>query len=75
MASSVYILPAYQNDYAGGNSYDMFKYTYKDTDPVEWKPLDGKYYHNYSDDAAGDQGCPDRSTSHGMHGTRYQIYR
>jgi hypothetical protein len=30
----------------------MYKYTYKDTDPVEWKPLDGKYYHNYSDDAS-----------------------
>jgi TonB-linked SusC/RagA family outer membrane protein len=52
LASSVYILPAYQNDYAGGNVYDMVKYTYKDTDPVEWKPLDGKYYHNYSDDSS-----------------------
>jgi len=52
IASSVYILPAYQNDYAGGNVYDMVKYTYKDTDPVEWKPLYGKYYHNYSDDAS-----------------------
>jgi len=49
-SSFVYILPAYQNDYAGGNVYDMYKYTYKDTDPLEWKPLDGKYYPNYSDD-------------------------
>jgi TonB-linked SusC/RagA family outer membrane protein len=51
-ASFIYILPAYQNDYAGGNTYDMIKYTYKDTDPEEWKSLDGKYYHNYSDDAS-----------------------
>ncbi len=33
MASSVYILPGYQNDYAGGNTYDMYKYTYRETDP------------------------------------------
>ena len=52
LASYVYILPKYQNDYAGGNVYDMYKYTYKNTDPVEWKPLDGKYYPNYSDDGS-----------------------
>jgi TonB-linked SusC/RagA family outer membrane protein len=52
LVSSVYLLPAFQNDYAGGNTYDMTRYTYKDTDPVEWKTLDGKYYHNYSDDAS-----------------------
>jgi TonB-linked SusC/RagA family outer membrane protein len=52
LASYIYILPKYQNDYAGGNMYDMYKYTYKETDPVEWKTLDGKYYHNYSDDAS-----------------------
>lgn len=51
-ASAVYILPAYQNDYAGGNVSDMYKYTYKDADPEEWKSLDGKYYPNYSDDAS-----------------------
>lgn len=52
MTSSVYILPNYQNDYAGGNVYDMYKYTYKATDPVEWQPLDGKYYPDYSDDCS-----------------------
>jgi TonB-linked SusC/RagA family outer membrane protein len=52
IASSVYILPHYQNDYAGGNAHDMFLYTYKSTDPIEWKTLDGKYYPNYSDDSS-----------------------
>ena len=52
MASSVYVLPNYQNDYGGGNAYNMTKYVWKATDPVEWKPLDGKYYPNYSDDSS-----------------------
>ncbi len=51
--SSVYVLPNYQNDYAGGNVYDMYKYSYRPgVDPVEWQPLDGKYYPDYSDDAS-----------------------
>jgi TonB-linked SusC/RagA family outer membrane protein len=51
--SSVYIMPNYQNDYAGGNSYDMYKYAYRaGIDPVEWAPLNGKYYPDYSDDAS-----------------------
>jgi TonB-linked SusC/RagA family outer membrane protein len=52
MASSVYILPNYQNDYGGGNLSDFRKYTWKPTDPAYWKPLDGKYYPNYSDDSS-----------------------
>jgi len=53
LASSVYILPKYQNDYAGGNVGDMYRYTYRPgVDPVEWAPLDGKFYPNYSDDAS-----------------------
>ena len=53
MASSVYILPNYQNDYAGGNVQDMYKYSYRPgIDPVEWQALDGKYYPDYSDDAS-----------------------
>lgn len=48
----VYILPRYQNTYAGGNSKDLMKYSWKNGDPEEWKSLDGKYYHNYSDDAS-----------------------
>lgn len=45
-------LPNYQNSYAGGASADLMKYTWKDGDPEEWKALDGKYYHDYSDDAS-----------------------
>jgi TonB-linked SusC/RagA family outer membrane protein len=52
LASSVYILPNYQNDYAGGANYDLTKYVWTPNDPVEWQALDGKYYHNYSDDAS-----------------------
>jgi TonB-linked SusC/RagA family outer membrane protein len=53
MASKVYILPAYQNDYAGGNVENMYRYSYRPgVDPVEWQPLDGKYYPDYSDDAS-----------------------
>mgnify|MGYP001627278959 CR=1 FL=1 len=48
----VYILPNYQNSYAGGNSENLIKYTWQAGHPVEWKALDGKYYHNYSDDAS-----------------------
>ncbi|HRG25015.1 MAG TPA: SusC/RagA family TonB-linked outer membrane protein [Chitinophagaceae bacterium] len=48
----VYILPNYQNSYAGGNTQDMLKYTWKAGDPELWKQLDGKYYHDYSDDAS-----------------------
>ncbi len=48
----VYILPNYQNSYAGGNTADMFKYSWKPGDPELWKKLDGKYYHDYSDDAS-----------------------
>jgi TonB-linked SusC/RagA family outer membrane protein len=51
-ASSVYVLPNYQNDYAGGNVSNMYRYSYKSTDPVEWQSLDGKYYPDYSDDAS-----------------------
>jgi len=49
LTSSVYILPDYQNEYAGGNTSVMSKYTWKPGDPVEWKPLNGKYYPNYFD--------------------------
>jgi TonB-linked SusC/RagA family outer membrane protein len=51
-ASNVYILPNYQNDYAGGNVQDMYKYSWQANQPEEWKALDGKYYPDYSDDAS-----------------------
>lgn len=48
----VYILPDYQNSYAGGSGQDLIQYHYKAGDPEGWKVLDGKYYHNYDDDAS-----------------------
>ncbi|MBP6022293.1 SusC/RagA family TonB-linked outer membrane protein [Ferruginibacter sp.] len=52
----VYILPNYQNSYAGGDmgysGYDMYKYTWQSNHPVEWKALDGKYYHDYAEDVS-----------------------
>lgn len=49
---NVYIVPDYQNSYAGGGVGDLTKYTYKPGQPIGWKALDGKYYHDYSDDAS-----------------------
>ncbi len=49
---NVYILPNYQNSYAGGGVADLMKYTWKTGDPEAWKALDGKFYHDYSDDAS-----------------------
>jgi len=49
---NVYIVPDYQNSYAGGGVGDLTKYTYKPGQPEGWKALDGKYYHDYSDDAS-----------------------
>lgn len=48
----VYIMPDYQDSYAGGAAGDMIKYTWKPGQPEAWKALDGKYYHDYSDDAS-----------------------
>ena len=49
---NVYIVPDYQNSYAGGANGDLALYTYKPNHPAAWKALDGKYYHDYSDDAS-----------------------
>ena len=49
---NVYIVPDYQNSYAGGANGDLTLYTYKPGHPAAWKALDGKYYHDYSDDAS-----------------------
>jgi TonB-linked SusC/RagA family outer membrane protein len=48
----VYITPQYQNSYAGGGVGDFTRYNWKASDPAEWKALDGKFYHDYSDDAS-----------------------
>jgi TonB-linked SusC/RagA family outer membrane protein len=48
----VYVLPGYQNLYAGGSNADLQKFTYKQGMPQEWQALDGKYFHDYTDDAS-----------------------
>lgn len=46
-------LPHFQNVYAGGsNGFPLTQYTWETGDPEEWKALDGKYYHDYTDDAS-----------------------
>ena len=45
-------LPNYQNIYGGGASADMLTYEWKEGDPVEWQALNGKQYHDYSDDSS-----------------------
>lgn len=47
-----YILPRWQNEYAGGNTADLMKFKWVAGMPDEWKALDGKYYHDYTDDAS-----------------------
>lgn len=48
----VYVLPNYQDSYAGGGSADLMKYTWQPGQPEAWKALDGKYYPDYTDDAS-----------------------
>ncbi|GHN00474.1 SusC/RagA family TonB-linked outer membrane protein [Cytophagales bacterium WSM2-2] len=52
MADKVYILPHYQNSYAGGVFSDLQKFTYQPGMPTDWQPLDGKYYPDYEDDSS-----------------------
>lgn len=50
-ADVVYRLPKYQNLYAGGDgTWEPF--VYKTGMPAEWQALNGKYYHDYADDAS-----------------------
>ena len=48
----IYILPKYQNSYAGGASADLIRFDWKPGMPESWKTLNGKYHHDYSDDAS-----------------------
>ena len=48
----VYILPKYQDKYAGGNVSDLIKFTWQPGMPDAWKALDGKYYHDGTDDSS-----------------------
>ena len=50
-ADVVYRLPKYQNLYAGGDgTWEPF--VSKTGMPAEWQALNGKYYHDYADDAS-----------------------
>ena len=49
---NVYILPNYQNTYAGGDFNELKKFTWQAGMPNEWKVLDGKYYPDYSEDVS-----------------------
>lgn len=49
----VYIMPDFQNSYAGGNDYDLHKFEYiPGYHPEGWAALDGKYYHDYQEDVS-----------------------
>jgi TonB-linked SusC/RagA family outer membrane protein len=52
MAENVYILPKYQNSYAGGAFPDLKKFSWQAGMPDAWKSLDGKYYPDYEDDSS-----------------------
>ena len=48
----VYILPRYQNTYAGGDGSEMLEFKWEAGMPEAWKALDGKKHHDYSDDSS-----------------------
>jgi TonB-linked SusC/RagA family outer membrane protein len=52
MADNVYVLPEYQNLYAGGGASALTQYHYAAGQPAEWQALDGKYFPDYTDDAS-----------------------
>jgi TonB-linked SusC/RagA family outer membrane protein len=51
-AENVYTMPAFQNLYAGGDGDVLTQYVYKAGQPAEWQALNGKYHHDYTDDAS-----------------------
>jgi TonB-linked SusC/RagA family outer membrane protein len=52
MVDNVFITPKYQNEYAGGASDQLTQYTWQPGQPAEWQALNGKYFHDYTDDAS-----------------------
>jgi TonB-linked SusC/RagA family outer membrane protein len=48
----VYVVPKYQNLYAGGGSGNLTRFTWQPGMPAEWQALNGKYYHDMTDDAS-----------------------
>ena len=51
-AEKIYILPQYQNLYAGGSNPDLIQFNWVAGMPAEWQALNGKFYHDYTDDAS-----------------------
>ena len=49
---NVYLLPQYQNTYGGGADREFHKFQWKAGMPDAWKPLDGKYFPDYTDDSS-----------------------
>lgn len=47
----VYVLPKYQNEYAGGDG-DFIIFNWNSSMPAEWQALDGKVHHDFTDDAS-----------------------
>ncbi len=48
----VYVLPKYQNIYAGGSLRQLKQFNWTAGMPDEWQPLDGKFFQDYTDDAS-----------------------
>lgn len=48
----VYVLPKFQNLYAGGSSADLIQFNWNSSMPAEQQVLDGKYFLDYTDDAS-----------------------
>ena len=48
----IYILPNYQNSYAGGGRSNLTRFNWTPGMPDFWKAMDGKYYPDYTDDAS-----------------------
>ena len=50
--TKVYLTPKYQNRYGGGADAEFTKFNWNSSMPIEWQALDGKYFHDYTDDAS-----------------------
>ncbi len=48
----VYVMPKMQNQYGGGASSSFIKFVYEEGMPEEWRSLDGKPYHDFTDDGS-----------------------
>ncbi|MCK6693045.1 MAG: SusC/RagA family TonB-linked outer membrane protein [Thermoanaerobaculia bacterium] len=51
-ADRVYVLPEYQNLYAGGAVANLIPFVWESYMPESWKVFEGKYYHDYANDAS-----------------------